>query len=61
MQWATFIHELSYPVLALEHSALVLAGLLTYFLLTKSRVSKKQQNTQSYLHTSVYHGRQKCK
>ncbi len=35
MQWATFIHELSYPVLALEHSALVLAGLLTYFLLTK--------------------------
>ncbi|NDU92281.1 MAG: cardiolipin synthase [Ferrovum sp.] len=29
------IHDLPYPVLALEHSALVLGGLLIYFLLTK--------------------------
>ncbi len=28
-------HELPYPILALEHSALVLGGLLVYFLLTK--------------------------
>jgi cardiolipin synthase len=28
-------HDLPYPVLALEHSALVLGGLLVYFLLTK--------------------------
>lgn len=35
MQWAAFIHDLPYPVLALEHSALVLGGLLIYFLLTK--------------------------
>ncbi len=35
MQWAAFIHDLPYPILALEHSALVLGGLLIYFLLTK--------------------------
>ncbi len=35
MQWAAFIHDLPYPILALEHSALLLGGLLIYFLLTK--------------------------
>jgi len=35
MHWAAFIHDLPYPILALEHSALVLGGLLVYFLLTK--------------------------
>ncbi len=32
MQW---VHDLPYSILALEHSALVLGGLLIYFLLTK--------------------------
>ncbi len=35
MQWSAFFHGLPYPILALEHSALVLGGLLIYFLLTK--------------------------
>ncbi len=36
MHWAEmFIHDLPYPILALEHSALVFGGLLIYLLLTR--------------------------